>query len=58
MIDIYTKYAAVVLAKSKLPLNVGTGIHDALDKMGQKPHKLFTDDEGSLNPKPFTNLSS
>ena len=31
MIDIYTKYAAVAPLKSKLPLDVGTGIHDALN---------------------------
>ena len=51
MIDIYKQYAAVVPLKSKLPLDVGTRIHDALSKMGKKPHMLYTDDEGSFNSK-------
>ena len=51
MIDIYTKYAAVVPLKSKQPLDVGTGVHDALNKMGKKPNILYTDDEGSFNSK-------
>ena len=59
MIDIYTTYDAVVPLKSKLPLDVGTGIHDALNNMGQKPHILYTDDEGSFKSKPvITSLAN
>ena len=50
MIDIYTKkYAAVVSLDSKQPLDVGTGVHEAIDAMGKAPHILYTTDEGSLN---------
>ena len=57
MIDIYTKYAAVVPLKSKQPLDVGAGVHDALNKMGKKPHILYTDDEGSFNSKILKTVS-
>ena len=48
MLDIYTTYAAVVPLMSKLRLDGGTGIHEALDTTGQKPHILNTVDDGSL----------
>ena len=48
MIDIYTKYAAVVPLNSKKSLDVSTRIHDVIAKMGQTPHILYIDDEGSL----------
>ena len=51
MIDIYTKYAAVAPLVSKQPLDVGIGVHDAIDAMGKAPHILYTNDEGSFNSK-------
>jgi len=49
MIDIYTKYAAVVPLDSKQPLDVNIGVGEAIDAMGKKPKILYTDDEGSFN---------
>ena len=49
MIDIYTKYAVVVPLDSKQQLDVGTGVHEAIDVMGKAPHIVYTDDEGSFN---------
>ena len=49
MIDIYTKYAAVVPLDSKQPLDVNIGVGEAIEAMGKKPKILYTDDEGSFN---------
>ena len=57
MIDIYTKYSVVVPLDSKQPLDVGTGVHEAIDAMGTAPHILYTDDEGSCNSHVLKNVS-
>jgi hypothetical protein len=57
MIDIYTKYAAIVPLDSKQPLDVGVGVDEAIEAMGKKPHILYTDDEGSFSSQVFKNVS-
>ena len=51
--DIYTKYATIVPLDSKQPLDVGTGVHEAINAMGKAPHILYTDDEGNVNSQVF-----
>ena len=53
MIDIYTKYSAVVPIDSKQPLDVNIGVGEAIEAMGKKPKILYTDDEGSFNSQVF-----
>ena len=57
MIDIYTKYAAVVPLDSKQPLDVNIGVGEAIDAMGKAPHIVYTDDEGSFTSQVLKNVS-
>ena len=49
MIDIFTKYIAVVPIMSKSEGDVAAGLIECLHKMGKKPKLLYTDDEKSLS---------
>ena len=39
----------VVPIKSKQEGDVASGMIECLNKMGKKPHIIYTDDEGALN---------
>ena len=47
-IDIFSKYAVVVAIKSKQEGDVAAGILECLNKMGNTPRIIYTDDEGAL----------
>jgi len=47
-IDIFSKYAVVVAIKSKQEGDVASGILECLNKMGNTPQIIYTDDEGAL----------
>jgi hypothetical protein len=47
-IDIFSKYAVVVAIKSKQEGDVASGILECLNKMGNTPKIIYTDDEGAL----------
>lgn len=49
MIDIFSKYMAVVPIKSKKEGDVASGLIECLHKMGGKPQILYTDGETALN---------
>ena len=49
MIDIFTRYLAVVAIKSKNEGDVASALIECLNKMGHKPEILYTDDEKALS---------
>ena len=51
LIDIFSKYAAVIPVRSKEPPDVLAGIMEGLQKMGDKPKMFYSDEEGSLYSK-------
>ena len=51
LIDIFSKYATVILIKSKEPPDVLAGTMEGLQKMGDKPKMFYSDEEGSLYSK-------
>ena len=51
MIDVFSKYLAVVPIKSKQPPDVLAGIMEAQHEMGKPPQRYYSDEEGSLNSK-------
>ena len=51
LIDIFSKYAAVIPIRSKEPPDVLAGIMEGLQKMGDKPKMFYSDEEGSLYSK-------
>ena len=51
MIDVFSKFMAVVPIKSKEAPDVLAGIMEGIQKMGGKPERLYSDEEGSLNSK-------
>ena len=51
LIDIFSKYATVIPIKSKEPPDMLAGIMEGLQKMGDKPKMLYSDEEGSLYSK-------
>ena len=53
LVDIFSKYAAVIPIKSKEPPDVLAGIMEGLHKMGDKPKMFYSDEEGSLYSKPI-----
>ena len=46
--DIFTKYAVLVLIKSKTEDDAAAGILECMHNMGKKPDIRYTDDEGAL----------
>ena len=51
MIDVFSKFMAVVAIKSKDPPDVLAGIMEGIQKMGGKPQRFYSDEEGSLAGK-------
>ncbi len=49
MIDIFTRYLAVVAIKSRSEGDVASALIECLNKMGHKPEILYTDDETALS---------
>ncbi len=49
LIDIFTKYMVVVPIKSKSEGDVAAGLIEGLNKMGEKPEIIYTDDEAALS---------
>ena len=49
MIDVFSKFMAVMAIKSKEPHDVLAGIMEGIQKMGGKPQRFYSDEEGSLN---------
>ena len=49
MIDVFSKFMAIVPIKSKEPPDVLAGIMEGIQKMGGKPQRFYSDEEGSLN---------
>ena len=49
MIDVFSKLMAVMAIKSKEPPDVLAGIMEGIQKMGGKPQRFYSDEEGSLN---------
>ena len=49
MIDIFTRYLAVVAIKSKNEGDVASALIECLNKMGHKPEILYSDDETALS---------
>ena len=49
LIDIFTKYMIVVPIKSKSEGDVAAGLIEGLNKMGEKPEIIYTDDEAALS---------
>ena len=50
-IDIFTKYAVVVVIQSKQEGDVAAGVLESINKMGRKPEIIYSDGESSLNSK-------
>ncbi len=48
-IDIFTKYAVAVPINSKGEDDIAAGILECMQKMGNKPDIIYTDDEGALH---------
>ena len=48
MIDIFSKYAVVLPINARLSPDVLAGILEGIQKMGETPKIIFTDEEGSL----------
>ena len=48
MIDVFSRFMAVVPIKNKNEANIASGILEGFNKMGGKPKILYTDDEGAL----------
>ena len=48
MIDIFSKYAVVLPINTRLSPDVLAGILEGIQKMGETPKIIFTDEEGSL----------
>ena len=48
MIDIFSKYAVVLPINARLSPDVLAGILEGIQKMGENPKIIFTDEEGSL----------
>ena len=51
MVDVFSKFMAVVAIKSKDPPDVLAGIMEGIQKMGGKPQRFYSDEEGSLTGK-------
>ena len=51
MLDVFSKFMAVVAIKSKDPPDVLAGIMEGIQKMGGKPQRFYSDEEGSLTGK-------
>jgi hypothetical protein len=49
MIDIFSKYAVVVPLPSKETGDIASCILEGINKMGEKPDIIYTDDEGALS---------
>ena len=49
MIDVFSKFMAVMAIKSKEPPDVLAGIMEGIQKMGGRPQRFYSDEEGSLN---------
>ena len=49
MIDIFDKFMHVVAIKGKKEEDLASGMIECLNKMGQKPIIIYTDDEGAMN---------
>ena len=50
-IDIFSKYAVVVAIESKQEGDFAAGIMECINKTGETPKIIYTDDEGALNSK-------
>ena len=48
MVDIFTKYTAVVLIRSKQVPDVLDGLKRCIEKMGGKPQTIYMDEEGAV----------
>jgi hypothetical protein len=53
LIDVLSKYAVVVPIKNKDDPDVITGTMEALQKMGEKPQLIYTDDERAIAGEDF-----
>ena len=53
LIDILSKYAVVVPIKNKDDPDVITGTMEAVQKMGEKPQLIYTDDERAIAGEDF-----
>ena len=53
MIDVLSKYAVVVLIKSKTPPDIIAGTMEGLQKMKAKPKMIYTDDERGIASAEF-----
>ena len=51
MTDVFSKFIAVVAIKSKDPPDVLAGIVEGMQKMGGKPQRFYSDEEGTLTGK-------
>ena len=51
MVDVFSKFMAVVAIKSKDPPDGLAGIMEGIQKMGGKPQRFYSDEEGSLTGK-------
>ena len=49
MIDVFSKLMAVMAIKSNKPPDVLAGVMKGIQKMGGKPQRFYSDEEGSLN---------
>ena len=49
MIDVFSKFMAVMAIKSEEPPDVLAGIMEGIQKMGGKPQRFYSNEEGSLN---------
>ena len=48
VVDIFSKYIAIIPCKSKQIHDVAVAIEKAIGKMGGKPETIYSDNEGAL----------
>jgi len=56
MVDIFTKYVAVVLIKTNTVPDVLEAVKECLQKMGGKPEMLYSDNEGAWSTGTLINI--
>ena len=49
LVDIFSKYAAVIPINSKQPADVLAGLMEGIKKTGGTPEMIYSDEEGSLH---------